>query len=657
MRLIDTSTLELVEFYKDIPNYAILSHRWGNEEITLQDLFRIKANNKTDNNREGYVKVVKFCRIAELHGLKYGWVDTCCIDKTSSSELAEAINSMYRWYEKSALCFAFLSDVGERFTQWGNRTTTLSKSEWFTRGWTLQELIAPSVVIFLDSKWGKIGTKSSLCAELSKITGIPKAILAGKPPHTASIAQRMSWASKRETTRVEDIAYCLMGLFGVNMPMLYGEGEGAFVRLQEEIIKTSEDHTIFAWQLSNWRHVPPNGGPLASSPVHFSECHDLGPIRDPGNRLLSGVISTDNKGIYLKLSLVPPNPKNRDDIHIAILPCRRAESPGTRTGIPLKPVSPNLAYFTRVSSQNLIEMPLEKNFEQKYPPRRICIQYQPQSSSGTTTTTTSSSRAQHAALVKAAGDGNETLARTILENNVDIDSRDEENRTPLIAAAAGGHSRLVEVLIKHGANIEAVDDGKHTPLISAATCGDVVAVKMLLDNGAQLDATNRRFETALMKASRQGYNNVVKVLLEYGAKLEINNIKDQTALMLAVRNGHCDVVKMLVEKGAYVDNGDAAGNTPLILAAMMREDSMVRILVEGGADLETQTDGYGYTALLWAAEKGQEDLVQFLIDHGADTDAVDDNGDTALEIASREGHKDVVRLLKRVLKKQGARRR
>jgi len=142
------------------------------------------------------------------------------------------------------VCYVILSDVNGNID--GTQPQQLGKSRWFTRGWTLQELIAPSNVIFFSNDWEEIGTNISLQASITKITGIPKDVLLEDELEHCSIAQRMSWASKRKTTRVEDIAYCLMGIFGVNMPMLYGEGDKAFFRLQEEIMKISDDHTIFA---------------------------------------------------------------------------------------------------------------------------------------------------------------------------------------------------------------------------------------------------------------------------------------------------------------------------------------------------------------------------------------------------------------------------
>jgi hypothetical protein len=246
MRLLHTKKIELQEFGpREVPNYAILSHTWEEEEVTLQD---IKTNEAMEPTR--LRKSLKGMLVAAADGFDYIWIDTCCIDKTSSAELSEALNSMYRWYQEAGECYAYLADVPHNSV---NRVTGVTgpefrKSRWFTRGWTLQELIAPSSVIFLDSDWQEMGTKSNLQRDISEITGIPGNFLLGDDLRHASIAQRMSWASKRETTRIEDLAYCLMGLFGIYMPMLYGEGERAFIRLQEEIMRVSDDHSLFAWR-------------------------------------------------------------------------------------------------------------------------------------------------------------------------------------------------------------------------------------------------------------------------------------------------------------------------------------------------------------------------------------------------------------------------
>ena len=265
MRLLDTHTLKVEEFGgSTIPLYAILSHTWGQNEITFQDI-------KGDDVEEmaGYDKVRNTCAIAAAYGFDYVWIDTCCIDKTSSVELSEAINSMYHWYEQAEVCYAYLADVLSDISDGSasRRGSQLpSECRWFTRGWTLQELIAPSVVIFFNREWQQIGTKSSLQKDIFEITGIPVGILSGADDlDTASIAQRMSWAANRETFKLEDHAYSLMGIFGINMPLLYGEGTRAFVRLQEEIMKVSDDHSIFAWKSKDQSH----GGLLATSPDAF----------------------------------------------------------------------------------------------------------------------------------------------------------------------------------------------------------------------------------------------------------------------------------------------------------------------------------------------------------------------------------------------------
>ncbi|KAJ4292903.1 hypothetical protein N0V88_005563 [Collariella sp. IMI 366227] len=206
MRLLRTNKLELVEFQgSDIPPYAILSHTWGEEE----------------------------------------WIDTCCIDKSSSAELSEAINSMFRWYREAEVAYAFLSDVDadEDPRLLGS---SFRSARWFTRGWTLQELIAPGVIYFYGAGWKEIGSRSSLVRLICNITGISSGYFRTGDLSQFSAAQRMSWAANRKTTRPEDEAYCLLGLFDINMPLLYGEGQRAFVRLQEEILRQSEDDSLFS---------------------------------------------------------------------------------------------------------------------------------------------------------------------------------------------------------------------------------------------------------------------------------------------------------------------------------------------------------------------------------------------------------------------------
>ena len=271
MRLLHTTTLKLSSFDDDdsIPPYAILSHTWGKAEISFHDLLNY-AESKL-NRSEGYQKIRSCCALAAAEGHKYVWIDTCCIDKTSSAELTEAINSMYRWYQEAQICYAYLADVhvdnhGPRGTI---STKAFEKSRWLTRGWTLQELLAPDNVVFYDRNWQEFGSKSSLIDQISLVTGIQQDHI--HDINGASVAQKMSWASKRQTRRVEDMAYSLMGIFDVNMPLLYGEGKKAFMRLQHEIVRISNDESLFAWTDGGLVE----SGLFAQSPKAFAESGDV----------------------------------------------------------------------------------------------------------------------------------------------------------------------------------------------------------------------------------------------------------------------------------------------------------------------------------------------------------------------------------------------
>lgn len=313
-----------------MPEYAILSHRWRADEVTFLDM-----PSRHVRQKKGFAKIAASCKIALAQDISYVWIDTCCIDKSSSAELSEAINSMYRWYSQAIACYAYLDDVSSM--------DDFDKSEWFTRGWTLQELIAPRTVILYNNMWQLIGTKESLRRRIAAITGIDREVLKGVHPASCTAAQRMAWAAGRTTTRIEDTAYSLMGLFGVNMPLLYGEGEKAFVRLQEEIIKHSDDHSIFAWSSKKAGYR----GLLATSPASFSGCNDIVQPEDPLHeyrKYLKGYSMT-NKGLSIQLPFLL-HPRARDT-YIAVLNCARKAAPKDRLGIFLEytylPTDPDCA--------------------------------------------------------------------------------------------------------------------------------------------------------------------------------------------------------------------------------------------------------------------------------------------------------------------------
>jgi len=262
MRLLHVKTYELEDFLEsEVPPYAILSHTWGQDEVSYQDIQRLRSAKK----KAGFEKIAYTCEQAASDGLSWVWIDNCCIDKSSSAELQEAINSMYRRYADAEKCYAYLHDIHHK------RLDHI----WFTRGWPLQELIAPQDVTIYGSGWRFRGVRSdtNMLQMISSITTIDVSIL----NHSASlssisIAKRMSWAANRRTSRTEDLAYCLLGLFGASMPMLYGEGARSFTRLQEEILRSTKDHSIFAWGL---QALSESYDLLARSPSDFVGCHDV----------------------------------------------------------------------------------------------------------------------------------------------------------------------------------------------------------------------------------------------------------------------------------------------------------------------------------------------------------------------------------------------
>lgn len=294
MWLIDTTTLRLEEVV-DLQDckYAILSHTWEEDEVDFQEMLA-ESRPARLVKKAGFLKIKKTCEVAKEKGYAYAWVDTCCIDKTSSAALSEAINSMFHWYKESSLCLAYLSDLEvNNFEHAESKTSEFMEDcVWFTRGWTLQELIGPEELDFYDQEWNFRGSKKTLRHDLSKITGIDTDILEDSELlPTIPVGQRMSWAAHRKTTRVEDIAYCLFGIFGVNMPMIYGEGKNSFLRLQEEIAKSTNDLTLFAWKSQNESgvdrrptHSSQQGkdlrGILAQSPSEFVDCGRFRILRD-----------------------------------------------------------------------------------------------------------------------------------------------------------------------------------------------------------------------------------------------------------------------------------------------------------------------------------------------------------------------------------------
>lgn len=249
MRLLKLDASEEIsltdELQNNIPPYTILSHTWGAEEVTFRDILDGGARVKL-----GYRKLLFCGRQAARDGLSHFWVDTCCIDKSNSAELSEALISMFRWYRQAVMCYAFLEDVPTADASWHS---AFEKSRWFTRGWTLQELVAPRTVEFFAKDGHLLGTKESLETQIYNVTGIEKSALRGCDLSDFTVEQRLAWAHLRQTERPEDRAYCLLGIFNINMPPLYGEGsESAMRRLKREIAGLDVDGMETRAAIGRW---------------------------------------------------------------------------------------------------------------------------------------------------------------------------------------------------------------------------------------------------------------------------------------------------------------------------------------------------------------------------------------------------------------------
>ncbi|KAM3452231.1 hypothetical protein MY3296_004669 [Beauveria thailandica] len=681
MRLLNTSTVQVEEFgLETLPRYAILSHRWGNEEVTLQDLESGQAAEKV-----GFEKVLRFCYRAKNDGFTYAWIDTCCIDKASSAELSEAINSMYQWYFDADRCYAYLADVP-------SLKATFQESEWFERGFTLQELLAPAEVYFLDDQWNDIGTKTSLRNAVSLRTGIPSDMLSGIADiDTASVAQRMSWAASRKTTRLEDRAYCLMGIFGVNMPLIYGEGERAFTRLQEEIMKISDDQSIFAWESSDTRT-----GLLATSPAAFASSKNIVPLKRPDTP--SSQLTVTSRGIYLDIQFIATSPRR---VGLAVLHCVEDDGTPKQIGIYVKDLFWTMQSFERVLSQSLerihpgtLDSP---GIEDRVSQRRVCVQTKRIS----TTRNLGANRQANgihdyedcsglalshtysmvAALHNAVAEGEDgvvwlllsrrsidvnyvdALGRTPLRTAVELGHetivmmllqsdgiyiRDESQQNLLSVAVSAGHEGVAKLLLEQGVEIDVQDETGRTPLWIAAQTGRRELALRLLNRGAAKDRRDKNQRTPLWAAADSGEGDTVNLLLEYRAAINYRDEFGQTALAAACSKGHADVVMLLLFYSADVNLTDIRGRSPLWTATANGDEAVVRMLLQTGkAELKTASDGW--TPLWLAVRDGLEGLVELLVSHGASTQSIfpldHEMGKSLLWKAVRCGHAESARLL------------
>jgi hypothetical protein len=288
---------DIRETLRDMVRYAIFSHRWlPAGEPAFQQM-----STTLSMEGPGWEKLKRFCKEAELYGCVLAWSDTCCIDKSSSAELDEAIRSMFKWYQNSSICITHLAD--------STSVSDMRNDEWLTRGWTLQELMAPRSLKFFGknwdplSDWGNDKDNESMLKSISSITKIPSNLVKSYTPSTFGAAQVLSWASGRKTTRVEDIAYSLIGLLDVSLNIAYGEGGKSFYRLMQAVIQESDDCRIFRWMGEPSRY----NIALPSAPSCYP-LMSLGPDYRPNNVVSCGdnsSFSMSNGRLQMKVILVP----------------------------------------------------------------------------------------------------------------------------------------------------------------------------------------------------------------------------------------------------------------------------------------------------------------------------------------------------------------
>jgi ankyrin repeat protein len=675
MRLLQISgsdELSLVErMPDDLPPYAILSHTWGpsNEEVTYQDLI-----SSTGKEKAGYRKLILCGRQAAQDGFQYFWVDTCCIDKTSSAELSEAINSMYSWYQVADVCYAYLADV--------TTASNFLTSRWFTRGWTLQELLAPEKTVFFSAEWNVIGTRVELQEQISERTRIPVTMLSQqKSLETFSVAQRMSWAAERKTTRIEDMAYCLLGIFDINMPLIYGEGENAFIRLQEEILKISDDHSIFAWQSTDDR-----GGCLATSPAAFRMSSDIVQCTNRNNFYDPVILSS--KGVHVNVRFMGIG---HGKLGFAILDCCKQGMENQRVGIYLRDMSLAMSHLERVMSEELVQIDLEASASSRCPVRRLCIQKTRVKSRRKIHFSTES---QDTTDMKIALDkclqeqtnlgGPRSLLEAVKTGTADdvwlfltrgdigsneINEKDENKQTALSHAAREGKQEVVQILINRiNVLVDFGDANERTPMWWAVANGHEAVVKFFLETGlAKVNSADKDGSTPLMMAVDRGDEALTQLLLKVdGINVDSKQKDGLTPLSIAVKAGHEAVTRILLQRdGIDVDSQDREGRTPLSWAVeaataaavkelhngeLERRVAIFKMLLETGKANANLRDNAGRTPLSWAAAEPdrrlnviREPLIQEMVYN--ETHSIKSGGQTPFFGAVLAGEMSVAKLL------------
>ncbi|KAF4878470.1 Vegetative incompatibility protein HET-E-1 [Colletotrichum siamense] len=685
--LINVHSGKLEKFQNNFPRYAILSHTWGEEkdEIHFGD---IQKDHQLSKTGPGRIKFDGCCQQAKADGFDYVWIDTCCIDKSHHTDYSEAITSMFSWYQTAGRCYAYLADVPDKSAS--TFDNDFRRSRWHTRGWTLQELLAPQDLVFYSQSWTKLGEKASMTSMIEEATGIPAQFLGGFLD--ASVAQRMSWAAQRVTTRGEDMAYCLFGIFNVSLPIMYGEGaSAAFGRLQEAILQRTPDASILAWGLDlqhddlHPQQPPTNryGNILAASPQDFVNCGTVVPWDNghSGQRL-------DVNGGYYHLQL--PLHTTKAGQTFGLLKCYSRPQQKGCIGIPLCQVEPGLETdeFMRPKGSKAIQL-FDTDSSQEPSNLRI------RDLSLAEDIRKFDCRYGYSIEVPASGklavfdvypkDRWDTIAkglsRTLPAQDADIESIFDERIRLFMRAIAIGHLGAMEYLygqlddatkastsaaalstaikssniealiwlLERGFNVNSQDGDGLTPLGRAASEGLISVCMLLLQRrdviGLDIDLEGSDGRSPLVLAVISDHVEVVGLLLDEKASISnMDSGADQHALTLAARYGRVEIMRLLLDANADLEAEDVNGETPLTMAASKGHDGVLQLLIDRKANIEA-TGRNGSTPLAVAAYEGHVRISRLLLDHGANANARDDDGITPLHLAARKGHHHVVKLL------------
>lgn len=299
-------SLSFLKYIRGLFRFAIFSHRWGDDEPQFCDIL---DRHLIEKPTIGYEKLLHFCERASIDfDCCYVWSDTCCIDKESSVELDEAIRSMYRWYSIATVCIVHLAE--------SSTIDDFETEPWFTRGWTLQELLAPEVIRLYGKNWKPIWREKSqkgdkaikeIWGAIERVTGVPHAVLWHFSPSCDRVAEKMIWASQRRTTKIEDMAYSLLGLFNVSLPIAYGEADRAWYRLMVVIANECTDASFFAWA----GQPSPYSRALPSSPASYSKLDPHTPVSIFNHRHPSYEVT--KLGVSIKMLVIPARCSTLED--------------------------------------------------------------------------------------------------------------------------------------------------------------------------------------------------------------------------------------------------------------------------------------------------------------------------------------------------------